>query len=337
MKIFTILALPLFSGLCALPLSAQDDPAVDLSRVAEKYVAAYNGKKIDDVLALFTSECEMIDEIDAVSACGIDEIRDIFETSFTKYPDRRISLEVLSVREVAANVVIEEGIARFSGEVPNEEGDSVAYSAVLVKDTEKGWLIASSREIATDSPDGDPLDGLYPLEGEWFMQGDHMQMELDLSLAPSGRYLIGSAYVTTPSEGTMENEIRIGFDPSLGQVRWWTFDDLGGFSEGTWQRIEEGWLIRTNGVTADGETTSAIQELTFTNSDTIVWTSSRRFLAGEAQPDVEIRLKRRPPAPSLSFDPAPTEADTAPEAEAEPSPEAEAAAAESIPSTSPKP
>ena len=104
MKFFPFLALSLFAGLLAAPLSAQDDPAADLSRVAEKYVAAYNEKNLDDVIALFTPECEMIDEIEAVSAAGIAEIRDIYESSFTKYPDRRIALDVLSVRQVAANV-----------------------------------------------------------------------------------------------------------------------------------------------------------------------------------------------------------------------------------------
>lgn len=285
-----------------LPLSAQDqDPAAELAGVAERFVAAYNEKNLENIIALYTPDAEMIDEIDGLSASGVDAIQSIFESSFSKFPDRRIALEVIDVRQVADNVVIEEGITRFSGEVPNEEGDAIAYSAVLVKHPEKGWLIASSREIAAKSTFVDPLEGLYPLQGDWILQGDQMQMELSLALSNSGRFLVGNAYTSTPDAGTMETEIRIGFDPSMNQVRWWTFDDLGGFGQGPWQAIENGWLVRSSGVTSDGEVTAAIQRLTFEGNDTILWDSTDRFLNGVSLPDLQLRLVRRPPAPSFSF------------------------------------
>jgi len=294
--------LALLSGALLLPLSAQEkDPAAELAKVAERFVAAYNEKNLENILALYTSDAEMIDEIDGLSASGLEAIRRVFESSFRQFPDRRIALEVNQVRQVAENVMIEEGITRFSGEVPNEEGDAIAYSAVLVRHPEKSWQIASSREIAARSAVVDPLEGLYPLEGDWIVQGDQMQMELSLALSESGRFLVGRALASTPEAGAMETEIRIGFDPAAGQVRWWTFDDLGGFGQGAWQAIENGWMIRSNGVTADGETTAAIQRLLFDEDDTIVWDSTDRFLNGVAQPDLQLRLVRRPPAPAFSF------------------------------------
>lgn len=294
--------LALLCGAAFIPLSAQEqDPAAELAGVAERFVAAYNEKNLANVLALYTEDAEMIDEIDGLAASGKDAIQSIFESSFSKFPDRRIALEVIDVRQVAPNVVIEEGITRFSGEVPNEEGDAIAYSAVLVKDPEKGWLIASSREIASTAAIVDPLEGLYPLEGDWILQGDQMQMDLSLALSDSGRFLVGSAFTSTPDAGGMLTEIRIGYDPSIKQVRWWTFDDQGGFGQGAWQAIENGWLVRSNGVTADGEITTAIQRLTFEEDDTIVWDSTDRFLNGVALPDLQLRLVRRPPAPAFSF------------------------------------
>ena len=339
-----IAALPLLALLCGaplLPLPAQEkDPAAELASVAERFVTAYNEKNLENMLALYTPEAEMIDEIDGLSASGIDAIRSIFESSFSKFPDRRIALEVIDVRQIAENVVVEEGITRFSGEVPNEEGDAIAYSAVLVKDAEKGWRIASSREIAAKSAVVDPLEGLYPLEGDWILQGDQMQMELSLALSDSGRFLVGSAFASTPDAGTMLTEIRIGYDPTLGQIRWWTFDDLGGFGQGAWQAIDGGWMVRSNGVTADGEITTAIQRLVFEEDDTIVWDSTDRFLDGVAQPDVQLRLVRRPPAPAFSFvgpGESSEESTTTDAAEADPA-EAPAAPAEPSPSTNaPKP
>ncbi len=101
-------------GIALVPgLPAQDDSTAELSAVAERYVAAYNAKKLDDILALFSPSAEMIDEIDGLSASGPDEIRAIFESSFSKFPDRQIALDVASVREIAKNVVIEEGSRVF--------------------------------------------------------------------------------------------------------------------------------------------------------------------------------------------------------------------------------
>lgn len=340
MRIGFLPLLALLFGASFLPLSAQEqDPASELASVAERFVAAYNEKNLANVLALYTDDAEMIDEIDGLAASGKDAIQSIFESSFSKYPDRRIALEVIDVRQVAPTVVIEEGITRFSGEVPNEEGDAIAYSAVLVKDAEKGWLIASSREIASTAAIVDPLEGLYPLEGDWMLQGDQMQMDLSLALSDSGRFLVGSAFTSTPDAGGMLTEIRIGFDPSLSQIRWWTFDDLGGFGQGVWQPIENGWLVRSNGVTADGEVSTAIQRLTFEEDDTIVWDSTDRFLNGVALPDLQLRLVRRPPAPAFSFvGPDAAGEQAAEEAPAEATAETPALPAETSPSSNaPKP
>lgn len=296
----------LYLGLALTPvLSIQaqegDDPeAIALSKLAHRYVAAYNDKKIDDMLALFTPEAEMIDEIDGVAASGLDEIRETFEKSFQHYPDRKIELETVSVREIASNLVIEEGVATFSGEAPNEEGDAASYSAILINHPEKGWRIASSRKLPVEMGTVEPLVELYPLLGEWIYQGEQMNIEYNVNLGPSDRSLLGHAIVTSPSEGTSEVAIRIAYDGAAHQIRWWSFDDFGGFSEGTWDKEGDSWIIRTKGVTANGERTSQLQKLTFSDNDhAISWETTHHFVNGELQPDDSLRLVRRPPAPAF--------------------------------------
>lgn len=287
--------------LFATALPAQDDELPALAALAEKFVTAYNGKKIDDILTLYTAQAEFADENDAVYAAGLEQIRGVFEDSFREMPQRQIALDVLSVRQVAEGVMVEEGIARFSGQTEEGEAASVPYSAILVKEAERGWRIASSREVRTEAVETDPLESLHALEGEWVLHADRMQMELAFEVGYTGRYLTGKALVSTPDGGDLHTDIRIGYDASLKQVRWWTFDELGGFSNGVWQADGEGWLVRTNGVTAEGEVTSAIQELRFESADEIVWNSTKRFVDGEPQDDLELRLVRRPPAPGLTF------------------------------------
>jgi len=277
---------------------ATDEDLASLESVAQKYVAAYNDKNLDAIVALYTEDAELVDEIDALVATGRDEIRALYESSFNFAPERRIALDVISVRQLAANVVVEEGLARFSGEEAEFEDRVVSYSAILVKGEGGDWHIASSRELETITFEPDPLEAVMPLIGDWTYQGDQMQMELSLYLSNSGRFIMGSAVTTTPSDGAMETEIRIGYDADRGELRWWTFDELGGFAGGVWQPLETSWLVRTSGVTAEGETTSALQELTFESDDSVVWNSTRRFMDGIALPDLELRLVRRPPAPA---------------------------------------
>lgn len=291
-------------------LSAQDEEIPGLAAVAEKFVKSYNDKDLDAVMTLYTEQAEFADENEAVYAAGLEQIRGVFEDSFREMPNRKIALDVLSVRPISEGVMVEEGIARFSGQTEEGEAAAVPYSAILVKQGEAGWKIASSRELQATTPERDPLEGLYALEGDWVLHADQMRMSLSFEIGGSGRYLIGSALVSTPDEGDLHTDIRIGYDASLGQVRWWTFDEMGGFSQGAWQPIDGGWLVRTNGVTADGEVTSAIQELRFESPDEIIWDSTKRFVDGQAQPDLQLRLARRPPEPGLSL----TEPESAPAA-----------------------
>ena len=295
----------LLSSLLALLLSfvpnyllAQDEEIEGLSSLAEQFVAAYNEKDIEAILSLYTSEAELSDDSDAVYASGISQIQEVFEESFESQPSRRLALEVLSVRQISTNVVIEEGFAYFSEEASDEVLETTGYSAVLVKNAE-GWRIGASREIPTEAESSAPLADLYPLTGEWVLHGDQMKMELSLAVSPSGAFLLGSAHTSTPDEGDMTTEIRIGQDPSTGEIRWWTFDEAGGFAHGNWQQEGDSWLIKTEGTTADGEKTSAVQSLTFEDENTIAWESTHRFIDGQPIPDTELRLVRRPPEPEL--------------------------------------
>lgn len=280
------------------------DPEIAaLESLAHRYVTAYNAKAIDDLVALYTIDAELVDEIDARVAIGNEGIRAFYEAAFTATPTRQISLEVLSVRQLAENVVVEEGLAHFSGEDREIEESVVSYSAILVKGQDNTWKIASSREIETMRFESDPLEEILPLVGDWTFQGDQVQMDLSLYLSNSGRFIMGSAVVTTAADGAMETEIRIGYDADRDVVRWWTFDERGGFADGIWQALESSWLIRSSGVTADGEPTSALQELKFASNDSMVWHSTHRFLDGLPLPDLDLRLVRRPPAPASLFSP----------------------------------
>jgi hypothetical protein len=76
------------------------------------------------------------------------------------------------------------------------------------------------------------------------------------------------------------------------------FDSRGGSRQSLWTPTEDGWLIRTEGTTADGEIVTASQTLSADGNDTLVWSVMQKVIDGEAQPDSSLRLVRRPPEPS---------------------------------------
>jgi hypothetical protein len=76
------------------------------------------------------------------------------------------------------------------------------------------------------------------------------------------------------------------------------FDAEGGFTHGVWTPTDKGWLIRSEGTTADGETLSACQQLTTEGGDTLLWAASQRIVDGENLPDKTLRIVRQAPEPS---------------------------------------
>ena len=69
-----------------------------------------------------------------------------------------------------------------------------------------------------------------------------------------------------PTEGVHNYTVwrkYLGWDPVSGKLRAWIFDSEGGYGEGTWHRDGDSWVLKTTGVTADGQTASGTSIYTF--------------------------------------------------------------------------
>jgi hypothetical protein len=78
----------------------------------------------------------------------------------------------------------------------------------------------------------------------------------------------------------------IGWDASNETLRSWTFDTDGGFSEGTWTRQGNRWLLREQGVAPDGSRTGADNTFSKVSDDKFTYESGNRTLNGEPQPAI---------------------------------------------------
>ena len=106
--------------------------------------------------------------------------------------------------------------------------------------------------------------------------------------------------------------MRIGWDPATQQIKSWTFDTEGGYSEALWtgyvpretvpgvadNEKQMRWLLKSHGVTARGREFSGTSVLRQIDAATLSWESRDRVEGGTLVPDRgPLLVKRRPPPP----------------------------------------
>lgn len=291
------LALVTASGLRAEEPSPE---IAGLEKAAADFVAAYNKKDAAAVAALFTENAELTDLRAQDITTGRVDIQLRYAEIFADLEAPQVAVEVDSVRLVGKDLAIEDGTIHYTPPGVDPAPRSINYTAVLQKNAEGVWQIASTRDLgdATDAA-GQLADLANQLKGDWTCQKEGLRLDIAFGWDDSGKFLSGEMLATAADAKPLSTNIRIGWDPAKKTIKWWTFDDGGGFSQGEWTPSDEGWLIRTEGTTADGEVTSANQTLTFDGKDAFIWTGSDRLIDAEKQPDVEMRVVRQAPEPAI--------------------------------------
>lgn len=292
----------LLALLAASGLRAQEEPSPEiagLQQAAADFVLAYNAKDAAAIAALFTENGEMADLRAADTTTGRVDIQLRYAEIFAAAETPSVAIEVDSVRFVGKDLAIEDGTLHFTPPGENIPAKSTAYTAVLQKNEAGTWQIASTRALAdTTGPAGQLAELAAALKGDWTAMRDGLRLDLAFGWDGSGNFVAGEMLATTADGEPQTTTLRIGWDAARRTLTWWSFDAGGGFAKGDWTPTEDGWLIRTEGTTADGESTSANQALKAEGKDTLLWTAKDRLVDGEKLPDVELRLVRRAPEPA---------------------------------------
>jgi uncharacterized protein (TIGR02246 family) len=290
--------------LAILPaLRAEEEPTPEiagLQQAAGNFVTAYNQRDAAALAKLFTEDGEIADLTGAEITTGREQIQARYEEVFADDPPQ-MAIEVDSVRLVAPNLAIEDGTFHLTpAEDESAPPTSTSYTAVLMKNGEGLWQIASTRRLKDVTEAAGRLADLAEvLKGEWtYTSAEGVRLDLAFGWDASGKFLSGEMLTTTADAEPQAGSIRIGWDPSKKQHVSWMFDAAGGFTHGAWTPDEDGWLIRSEGTTADGETLIASQQLTPEGKDTLIWAATNRVIDGEKQPDKTLRLVRQAPEPA---------------------------------------
>lgn len=287
---------------CILQVRAEE-PNPDISslqKASTDFVTAYNSKDAAALAALFTQEGEMSDSTGKDLTSGRDEIKSRYEEVFMG-DSPSMAIEVESVRLVAPGLAIEDGTFHLT---PAGDGNapphSTNYTAVLMKNDKGVWEIASTRDLgdATDAA-GQLADLEAVLKGEWTSRtSDGVQLDLAIGWDPTGKFLLGETLATTADAEPQPGSMRIGWNAVKKCIVSWIFDADGGVVQGFWTPTEDGWMVRSEGTTAEGETLTVNQELTAEDKDTLIWAATNRVLDGVKQPDTKLRIVRQAPEPA---------------------------------------
>jgi uncharacterized protein (TIGR02246 family) len=244
------------AALAISPVSAEEQTEASnpTASVSATYQQAFNAGNADKVAALHTKDAEWLDS-DGTTHEGRDAIRAILVKAFAAAPGRTIQFAVEKVRPVGDDVIIETGSAAVTA--PDGEESISAYTTIYAKDGDE-WRIAQVTETApeTEPSPASQLGALRWLEGTWKGENSKRPVTLKISEAQNGNFLtINYSFGQDGDQGT-STEV-VGFDAAADQVRSWTFDSEGGFSEATWQPDGSNWLVVSKSVNPDGSRASS--------------------------------------------------------------------------------
>ena len=265
---------------------AKESPEMKaLAASARAQEAAYEKRDAKAVAAFFAEDAELLTD-DGLTIRGREAIEGAFRAAFLSRGKSTLNIETLSARSLAPGVVLEKGRTLITSEDGGTNGS--LFTAVHTKSGDK-WLISSL--VETPLPQVEPSDRLSALNwliGKWLEvdESSGLRIESEYSWARGGNYISCSVSVQKGEKVVMEGWQIIGWDPLEGKIRSWTFDSDGGMSEAFWTGDGNRWLIRDDGVAADGTRSAADNTVTKISDDQFTWESTNRVVSGEPQPGI---------------------------------------------------
>ena len=281
-------------------LPASDERSADeaaIRKTGDSYEKAYGAANAKSIAAHFTPDAEYIDEQGNVYQ-GRAAIEETMTAYFDGNPSCQIEINIDSIRFISPGVAVEDGTTTVT---PSGGAETVYshYTAVHVKADGK-WLAASVREHAPKDrrQHRAQLQQLGWLRGDWVDESEDSLVIFSCEFVDNGNFLLRKFTIQVAGQAAMSGTQRIGWDPLTGKLRAWIFDSEGGSCDGVWHRDGDRWVLKSTGVTADGQTASGTSIYTFVNEHTMTWQLVDQEIAGVQLPDSElVTIVRRAPLP----------------------------------------
>jgi uncharacterized protein (TIGR02246 family) len=263
-----------------------------LLKKAEAFVTAFNKGDAKALAAHWTPDGIYRDQ-KGKETKGREAIEKMFKDFFAENKGLKLRINVSAMRFTTKDVVVEEGTT----EVIQQDGSppSVAHYVILHVKKDGEWYMDIVKEsVFTPPTNYKHLNDLEFLIGDWeddVEKGDVGR--LSFSWGPNQNYIIGS-YATTFKNITLHSGTQwIAWDPATKKIRSWSFDNSGGFGEGSWTKDGKKWMIKTAATLPDGKKATATNTVTVLDANTITIQFTDRTIDGKDLKDTkEIKMKR---------------------------------------------
>ena len=134
--------------------------------------------------------------------------------------------------------------------------------------------------------------------GDWVDEASDAVVQISCKWSDDKNFLLVDFNAQVRGKPALKSSQRIGWDPPPEKAKSWVFDSDGGYGEGMWTQVENRWVIKSTAVLPDGQTGSATIAMEPRDKDSFVMKGSDRIRGKMAEPDFEVTIVRRPPAPA---------------------------------------
>ena len=269
-----------------------------LSAAAEQFEKAYNAGDAKTIASQFTDDGQVVDE-DGNVVDGRANIEAVFSQLFKDHPKAQIQVELTSLRLITPMIAVEDGYSTTTLS-PDESSARSPYTIVHMKRDGK-WLVARVRDFPEENATltaHEQLRSLDWLVGKWVDESDEGRVQTTCKWSEDGNYLLQEYVVKTRMGAELQGIQRIAWDPLRRTIRSWAFDNSGGFTEAVWTPLDDGWILKTEGVTPDGQSASVARRVIQVTDDAYQIASTNMVVGNELVPDSTIRVVRVPPDPA---------------------------------------
>ncbi len=267
-----------------VPDQSEDEAAI--RKTGTEYVETFNKRDAKTLASYWSPDAVYVNRMTGGQVIGRAAIQQQFEALFEPDAKMQLTVSVDSIQFISPNVAAEHGVATFVA--PEAAPEQVAYAAVYVRHDGK-WLLdrVTDKETLTGPSSNEQLKQLEWMIGNWVDEDQTASIVTDCKWAKNNSFIVRSFAVSVEDRIDMSGMQIIGWDAAAKQVRSWTFDSEGGFSEGRWTQRGDRWYVKKSGVMADGSKASAVNIVTYVDDNAFKLQSTQRTVAGELLPNVD--------------------------------------------------
>ncbi len=277
------------------PKPSPDEVAVH--KTLEEFVNAFNAGDGKKAAATLTETAEYIDD-DSNRIVGSAAVGELLSKFLTANAGAKIQITPSGARTIAGGVVVEDGESVIT--VPAKSTQSTRKFTVVYAKVDGGWKIASLREYP-EEPEvvaiEDRLQDLAWFVGEWVDEGGDSLVTNSVRIAADKSHLIRDYSVKQEGDVLLKGMEWIGIDPLTGTIKSWSFDTGGGRSESTWTKNGDEWLVRSKGVTSDGDESGVTLIIKPISKDRIEIKAMHKVVGDTIEGDSTAIMVRKAPTP----------------------------------------